>query len=127
MTAEAFAEALGVNPVTVRNWERGAKTPEWPSIQAIMAAYPGSPPPPGSPSDQALEGSVSDPAGKVDPSNPLEAYLVLRADDLSPAEVRHLRELAPRQLSGVVPDVAYYDGMLNLLREFKRRAAARTG
>jgi transcriptional regulator with XRE-family HTH domain len=40
LTQEQFAELVGVDRVTVANWERGAREPDFGSVQAIVGKCP---------------------------------------------------------------------------------------
>jgi transcriptional regulator with XRE-family HTH domain len=46
LTQEKLSEKTGVSRATIANWERGAQEPDWPSIDRLVRAFPGCPPPP---------------------------------------------------------------------------------
>jgi hypothetical protein len=68
---------------------------------------------------------MSDPPAIVPSDSTLEDYIDRHRLDLTEREKQHLRDHAPRDVSGLPPDDAYYDTLVEAFRELRRRRAAR--
>lgn len=67
---EAFADAVGVNRVTVNSWESGAHGLRWDSIRKIQSAFPHAPAPPIGVGEDVSDARLSGSPARVDSAQP---------------------------------------------------------